>query len=453
MGSSPRPDTIAAIASGVGGGIGIVRLSGPLAEPIVAALIRPWPKRAQSHRLYHGWVHDPNDGRRLDEVLACVMRGPRTFTGEDVGELQGHGGAMLLNDVLLAAIRLGARRAEPGEFTRRAFEAGRIDLGRAEAVAELIAARSRRALTVAQALAEGRLGDEVRTIRRSLVRALAEIEGALDFPDDADATRSSDDAGKLLTELSAQLRRIGQSYRRFVRDGAEVVFLGRANAGKSSLVNALLGEERVLVDAAPGTTRDVVEAEVELDGFLLRLVDTAGERFERDEEAGAVEKRGLALARRRGASGDIAVLVVDGEVGFGAGEAARWQELEGQLRIVVWNKRDRRAAHDLPADARVVETSALDADGVAPLKAALLDLVGGREDESSSPVVSQRQSDALLTAAHDLERAALTLDANGPGEVAAVDARRALHQLGLVTGDTVDADVLDAIFARFCIGK
>ncbi len=452
---SPVPDTIAAIASGVGGGIGIVRLSGPLAEPIIAALVRPWPKRAQSHRLYYGWVHEPGDGttRRIDEVLACVMRAPRTFTGQDVGEIQGHGGALLLNDVLAAAVRLGARRAEPGEFTRRAFEAGRIDLGRAEAVAELIAARSRRALTVAQALAEGKLGDEVHKQRATLVRALAEIEGALDFPDDADAdgAGNTNDAAELIAGLATRLAQTAESYRRFVRDGAEVALIGRTNAGKSSLLNALAGDDRVLVDAEPGTTRDVVEVEVELDGFLARLVDTAGERFA--GEAGGVEQRGIEMARRRSARADIAVLVVDGEIGFGAGEAERWEALRGQPRILVWNKRDRAAPHHLPADVHVVETSALAAEGAAPLKAALVELLGGREDEGSIPVVSQRQRDALVTASQDLTRAAETLAQGGPGEVAAVDARRALHQLGLITGDTVDADVLDAIFARFCVGK
>jgi tRNA modification GTPase len=449
-----RADTIAAIATGTGGGVGIVRLSGPDAEPIVACIMEPWPSRPPSHKLLYGRVRDPETGERIDEVLACVMRAPRSYTGEDVAELQGHGGRLVLERVLQAVLARGARLAEPGEFTRRAFESGRIDLTRAEAVAQLIGARSDRARRAAQAICSGALEREVRGVRSQIVDALAELEGAIDFPDERLETRAEADVGRQLGELGGRLRALGGSYRKLISDGAEVALVGRVNAGKSSLFNALIGEERALVDAGAGTTRDLVEAEVDLVGGRVRLVDTAGERFGDGEQAGAVERRGLELARRRRGRADAMVLVVDGTVGFGDGERALWQELAGTPCLVAWNKRDLGGApRDLPDGAEVVETAAPSGAGVDELRRALARALGGLDEESGVVVVSQRHQAALWDAAAALERAARELGAGQPGELGAIEARAALNHLGRVTGETVDAEVLDAIFARFCIGK
>ncbi|HZS38972.1 MAG TPA: tRNA uridine-5-carboxymethylaminomethyl(34) synthesis GTPase MnmE [Polyangia bacterium] len=464
MSLSRKRDTIAAIATAVGGGVGIVRLSGPAAEAILAQLVIPWPsKRPPSHKLHYGHVRDPSTGETLDEVLACVMRAPRSYTGEDVAELHGHGGALAMRRLLEAALQCGARLAEPGEFTRRAFEAGRIDLTRAEAVAELIGARSEKALAAARARQSGALEREIGEARRELVRALAELDGAIDFPDeklDADPERQT---AAVMDRLSARLKALASSYRRFLHEGAEVALVGRVNAGKSSLFNALAGEERALVDAEAGTTRDVLEAQVELGGVLVRLVDTAGERLGGETHA-SVERRGVELGRRRRGRADVVALVVDGTVGFAEGERELWAGLaahdaehaaapDAAARLIVWNKRDLApAAHALPDGARVVETSALSGAGVDALRSAIAEALGQTDAETTLHVTA-RQREALDDGAAALARAAALLSAGEPPELAAVDARAALHHLGRVTGETVDAEVLDAIFARFCIGK
>jgi tRNA modification GTPase len=450
---TPTSDTIAAIATGVGGGIGIVRISGPRAEEILQLIVENWPGRAPTHKLVHGWARHPVSHERLDEVLACVMRAPRSYTGEMVAEIHGHGGVRVLARVLDAALAAGARRAEAGEFTRRAFENGRIDLTRAEAVAELIGARSDRALRAARALASGVLEREIGVARAGLVGALAELEGAIDFPDEQLDAAPEAATARALAEVAGRLRRLAATFRPYVHAVAEVALVGRVNAGKSSLFNALVGEERALVDARAGTTRDVLEAEAELEGLPVRLIDSAGERFV-DGTDDDLEQRGAALARRRRGRADAALLVVDATVGFLDGERALWQGLDSTARLIAWNKRDLGPPPaGLPDGALVVETAAPAGQGLAELGRAVRGVLGDLDEESGALVVGQRQRDALLDGAVAIERAAAALAEGQPSELAAVDARDGLHHLGRITGETVDADVLDAIFARFCIGK
>jgi tRNA modification GTPase len=431
----------------LGGGIGIVRLSGPLAEPILTALVRPWPKRAPSHKLHLTNAYDPLTGERIDEVLAVVMRKPRSYTGEDVAEIHGHGGRLVLERILQAAVAAGAALAQPGEFTRRAFEAGRIDLTRAEAVAQLIGARSDKALAAAQALHQGALEQAIRQARVKLVALLAELEGAIDFPEDARDAEPEAATAQKLDELRATLARLAQSYRKVVHDGAEVVLVGRVNAGKSSLLNALVGEERALVSAEPGTTRDLVSADVNLCGIQVRLVDTAGER----DAPGELEQKGLELARRRRGRADGFVLVVDGSLGWSDGDRALVRELSPL--VVAWNKRDIAPAAGGDSDITITETSARSGEGVEELKQAIGRMLGAVDEEAGALVVSLRQKEALEAGAAALARAAAVLAAGEPSELAAVEGREALNDLGRVTGETLDAEVLDAIFARFCIGK
>ena len=440
-------DTIAAIATAIGGGIGIVRLSGPRAGEIVGKILRPWPPKPQSHKLQRTIAYDLTTSERIDEVLAVVMRAPKSYTGEDVAELQGHGGALVLQRLLQAVLTAGARMAEPGEFTRRAFEAGRIDLSRAESVAALIGARGERALRAAQAMNAGALAERIVRLRHKLIAVLAELEGAIDFPEDAGDAAPEAASARALGEISREMRAMAKSYRPALFRPAEVALVGRVNAGKSSLLNALVGQERAIVDEMPGTTRDAVVAEVALDGVAVTLVDTAGER----EDPERLEKRGLELGRARAAKADLVVLVVDGSVGFGEVERRAWEAIAGE-KIIAWNKRDLGAPRGLPDAATVVETAATTGDGVAALGQAIARAVAGDVEEGVA-VVSERQAQALDDGAATLERAAAALAAGEPSELAAVDARRALDAMGRVTGETVDADVLDAIFARFCIGK
>jgi tRNA modification GTPase len=446
--ASNARDTIAAIATAAGGGIGIVRLSGPRATSVAQQIVRPWPSRPVSHKLQLGIVHHPRSDERIDQVLAVVMRAPRSYTGEDVVELQGHGGQLVLQRVLEAALAAGARMAEPGEFTRRAFEAGKIDLSRAESVAALIGARSERALKAAQAMSAGALAQRIVRLRQQLVAQLAELEGAIDFPEDVGDAAPEAASARMLRRLALEMAELAGSYRPALFRAAEVALVGRVNAGKSSLLNALAGEERALVDEAPGTTRDAVAAEVALDGVAVTLVDTAGER----DEPERIERRGLELGRARAARSDLVVLVVDGTVGFGATEQARWDAIVGP-KMVAWNKRDLGpAAHGLPTGTIVVETTATNGEGVAALARGIAHAVAGEREEGVA-VVSERQAEALRDGAATIERAAALLRDGEPPELAAVDARRALDAMGRVTGETADAEVLDAIFARFCIGK
>ena len=357
--------------------------------------------------------------------------------------------------MLLAVLGCGARLAAPGEFTRRAFEAGKIDLSRSEAVAELIFARSERALRAAQAVRTGELQSLVDRQRRLLVTRLAELDGSLDFPDEAADAAAPEDSAQLLLQAASELESVSGRFRGLVRDEAEVALVGRTNAGKSSLFNALLGEERALVDAEAGTTRDVVEGLFEFDGRALRLLDTAGERFE-GAKGSTLEERGQAIGRCRRNRADVVVVVVDGTVGFGEGERALWNSIEKQPRLIVWNKRDVAGPCplvELPEHARVVETSATNGLGLALLKGQILELLGVDAEEQGLRPTNRRQSEALLLAATSLRQAAAALGQPGTIDLGAVEARRALHHLGQVTGETASAEVLDAIFSRFCIGK
>jgi tRNA modification GTPase len=443
--------TIAAIATAVGGGVGIVRLSGPAAEAIVRTIVPTLPRSLPSHRLVLGEARDPADGRVLDEILAVVMRGPRSYTGEDVAELHGHGGSASLQALLDATLAAGARLATPGEFTRRAFLADKLDLTQAEAVAGLIAARDARALRAAQQLRQGVLGQRVDEARRQIVAELAELEGALDFPDEAGPTKLSTRAAPLQA-LGETLARLAAGYRRPLGELPEVLLAGRVNVGKSSLLNALCGQERALVDEAPGTTRDLVEAEVDLDlddangrHGRVRVVDTAGAR----EDAGALEQRGQALAEARRSSAALAVLVYDGASGWTAADEALAGVLRAQLPLmVVANKADLPASGASHPEA--VSVSARTGAGVPALRAAIAGALGHDGDEL--PVATARQAAALKDAGRATARAAAALG-DDAAEVAALDLRHALHALGLVTGETISDDVLDAIFARFCIGK
>lgn len=450
-------DTICAIASGTGGGVGVVRVSGPDAEVILRKVAPRLPAVLGSHVLRHVRIVDPESGELVDDALACVMRAPRSYTGENVAEIQAHGGAANLARVLAAVQRAGARLAQPGEFTRRAFLTGRIDLTQAEAVAELIAARSERAARLAQAHLRGAVRGEVERVRERVLAALAEVEAGVDFPDERLDFSPLPALGTAVGEAAREARALADSHRRgrLATSGVDVALVGRANAGKSSLLNAIAGEERALVDAAPGTTRDFLEVEVDLAGLRAVLVDTAGER----ETGPGLEQRGLELGRKRRERADVVVLVVDGSLGFGAAEAQLLDEVRGREGfgvpvVVAWNKRDLAPVPvGLPSHLPVVATCAASGEGVPELVQALRRAAGDGGADEGVIVTSDRQHEHLASAALSLEAAANALRASAPPELAAVDLRAALSRLGEVTGQSVDGAVLDRIFARFCIGK
>ncbi|HNI59902.1 MAG TPA: tRNA uridine-5-carboxymethylaminomethyl(34) synthesis GTPase MnmE [Pseudomonadota bacterium] len=454
--SSP---TICAIASGIGGGIGIIRISGSDAVAIAARILSPWPAEPESHRLYYGQVLSPllpdalsSSREVLDHGMFCLMRAPRSYTGEDVVEIHGHGGAVSLRRIVDAAICAGARAAEPGEFTRRAFLAGKIDLTRAEAVASLLSAQSVQAARQATRQLSGELGLQVGELRRQVTQLLGEMEGLLDFPDlDEDVVILRRLRERLLA-LANRLGALGGSFRlggKALSTGLELALLGRTNAGKSSLVNALSESERVLVDAKPGTTRDFVEVRAEWDGIPITLIDTAGERDDKSE----LEAQGLKLGQKRYSGADLALVVVDGKIGLGPEEERLIAALPSTLpHLIVWNKTDQVGCLPIPGGA--IGVSALNGWGLRQLRQAVLSrLAGSVTAQDELLVTSARQADALRQASLALARAEDVIASGAAVEMAASEVRIAQSRLGEITGEEVSGDVLDAIFSRFCVGK
>ncbi|MFM8524556.1 MAG: tRNA uridine-5-carboxymethylaminomethyl(34) synthesis GTPase MnmE [Cyanobacteriota bacterium] len=447
-------DTIAAVATAVApgqGSVAIVRLSGPQAEAIGRALfVAPGRQPWESHRVLYGHVVDPGSGERLDEALLLLMKAPRSFTREDVVEFHCHGGLVCVQRVLELVLASGARRAEPGEFSQRAFLNGRLDLTRAEAISELITARSRRAAQLAMAGLDGGLQERIRVLRHRLLDALAELEARVDFeeslpPLDAEALVLELQAVRQALLLLVADSRQGQ----LLRDGLRVAIVGRPNVGKSSLLNLLSRCERAIVTDLPGTTRDLLESEVVLNGVPLTLVDTAGIR----ESCDRVEQLGIARSHQALARADAVLLLFDLNLGWSpADQALREQVPSGVPLLVVGNKRDclPEAAVVAPAD---LTLSALQGEGLEALVAALLDRCGAVPPEGLQVALNHRQRDLAAAAALSLERSLEAAAAELPWDFWTIDLRAATRSLGEITGEEVQEAVLDRVFSRFCIGK
>jgi tRNA modification GTPase len=450
-------DTIAAIATPLGeGGIGIVRLSGPEALPIARRLFRPRRRgRWQSHRLYLGHIVDPKGGT-VDEVLLTCMHAPHTYTREDVVEINCHSGYRVLRRILDLALSQGARLARPGEFTLRAFLSGRVDLTQAEAVLELIQARTDAGLKVAAGHLEGNLGRGIGQARGALLDLLARVEAALDFPEEAgelspEALRAGLAAQAQLLETLAGTYQEG----RLLREGLRVVIAGRPNVGKSSLLNRLLNLDRAIVTEIPGTTRDVIEEAITLNGVAVRLSDTAGLRPAQDR----LEALGVQRARDRLAQADLVLYLVDGSLPFDPGDGEALAELAARPGLAVINKIDLPPAL-LEADLQqatafpIVRLSALTGQGLPDLKQAIVDLALGGGLKWAGEVVTQaRHHRHLLNCLDYLRQARELLGEATPWELVALELKEAIRELGEITGEEVGDDVLDRIFSEFCLGK
>jgi tRNA modification GTPase len=452
-------DTIAAIATPPGeGGVGIVRLSGPRAVEIAARLFQSSRghdiTRTKSWRSYHG--HATENGAALDEVLVHVMRAPRSYTREDVVELCGHGGPAAMQALLDACLAQGARLAQPGEFTLRAFLNGRIDLVQAEAVLDQIQARTKAALQAATAASSGTLSRALFDMKERLAHAMAYVEAAVDFPED--------DLPSLVTPaLLADLERVRSDMQRLMetadsgrllREGVTLAIAGRPNVGKSSLFNALLRDTRAIVSPHAGTTRDRIEEHLNLRGVPVRLVDTAGLRDATDE----VEQQGVALARAALQQAQAVLFVADRSVGLTAEDRALAEEvlaLESPT-LLLWNKSDLPPAEALPVLEgfhTVVDLSAKTGDGIAALEDALAALLlSGLQQDAHQPMLTRLHQKDSLRRAHDYVAQVLAQPARSP-EFLALDLREALDAIGEITGETTPDDILGAIFSSFCIGK
>jgi len=457
--SQPDPaDTIAAISTPLGeGGIGIVRLSGPEAIQIARRIFRPHRDRGgmQSHRLYLGHIVDP-DGGVIDEVLLSFMQSPHTYTREDVVEINCHSGYGVLRQILDLALSQGARLARPGEFTLRGFLSGRVDLTQAEAVLELIQARTDAGLKVAAGHLQGGLGRGIREAREALLDLLARVEAALDFPEEAAELAPP----SLATGLAAQrqfLAELDGTYRegRLLREGLKAVIAGRPNVGKSSLLNALLDLDRAIVTEIPGTTRDVIEEAIILGGVMVRLSDTAGLGPARDR----LEALGIERTRDRLAQADLVLYLVDGSLPLTAADREALAELAATPGLLVINKMDLPPAlweTDLAAATAfpVVKISALTGQGIRELKQAVADLALGGGLHAAGEIVTQARHHRHLQNCLVCLRQAEELLGPAPAwELVALELKEAIRELGEITGQEVGEDVLDRIFSQFCLGK
>jgi len=460
----PNPsDTIAALSTPPGqGGIGIVRISGPRSLEIAGRIFRPnhpipeW----QSHRLLLGILVDPSTGEALDEVLLSVMKAPRSYTREDVVEINSHSGYALLERILQIVIEAGARPAQPGEFTLRAFLNGRIDLTQAEAVLDLIRSKSERGLAMAARQLRGLLKDRIEAMCRSLIELLAQTEVAIDYPEEEGGIRPGPEAAfRLKRDVIAPLDDIRSSHvqRRLWMEGTKVAIVGRVNAGKSSILNRLSGEDRAIVAAEPGTTRDVVEQAIHIGGLPVRLLDTAGYR----EAASEVERMGIRLMERCIEEADFALCVVDQSRRPECDDLTVFERCRGIPALVVVNKVDlppqwsEAELSEVSGGLPRIRVSALTGEGIDALERALGEAIlsekhaGKGGDFAPNP----RQCRALNTASGHLHQAAIHLENDAPLDIIALDLRSGLEALGEITGEYTPEDVLNQIFSDFCLGK
>jgi len=464
--STLRDDTIVAISTPPGeGGIGIVRMSGPDALKIANAIfyspkgIRP--SCSESHRLHYGFIIDPHSGERIDEVLLSVMRAPHTYTREDMVEINCHGGYLVLRRVLELTIRQGARPAMPGEFTMRAFLNGRIDLTQAEAVLDLIKAKTEEAERIAIEQVAGVLRRKIEDISEDLQELVVEVEAYIDFPDE-DIFKGPLSIEHRIIEIRDKLKDLSKSFYqgRILREGIATVIAGRPNVGKSSLLNALLGMDRAIVTDIPGTTRDIIEETINIKGIPLRLIDTAGIREAKDiVEAEGIKRTEMAIERA-----DMVLVVIDGSQDLTEYDLSLLEKLRDKevLTLIVLNKKDLglvlQKSHEAFRELPVIEISAIKNEGLDDLKEKIFNLITKRGSfEPGQRVLLTRARhkvliDEALCATEEVSE--MLTSKSAPLEIIAFNLRKALSSLNEIIGlEFSEEDILSRIFSEFCIGK
>lgn len=455
-------DTIAAISTPMGeGAIAIVRVSGPDAVKAANQIFKgPNIEEVQSHTIHYGFIVDPKTNEKVEEVMVTVLRAPKTFTREDIVEINCHGGLVSVNRVLQLVLNQGVRLAEPGEFTKRAFLNGRIDLSQAEAVMDLIRAKTDRAMNVAIGQMEGKLSQLVRRLRQTILETLAHVEVNIDYPEYDDVEEMTH---KLLfekaTEINAEIEKLLETSKqgKILRDGLSTVIIGRPNVGKSSLLNSLVHENKAIVTDIPGTTRDVIEEYVNVRGVPLRLVDTAGIRETED----IVERIGVERSRQVLKEADLILLVLNNAEPLTAEDRKLFEAARGMDVIVIVNKIDldnklnMEEVRELAKAYPLVSTSLKEESGIDQLEEAISALFfEGKLESSDITYVSNTRHIALLNQAKkSIEDVISGIHAGMPIDLIQIDFTRTWEILGEIIGDTVHESLINQLFSQFCLGK
>ena len=454
-------DTIAALSTPAGsGGIGIVRISGPDAVEVADRLFVPAKGKPlgerKSHTVSYGKI--VYEGRVCDEVLVSIMRAPNTYTREDIAEINCHGGIRSVTAVLEAVLRSGARLAEPGEFTKRAFLNGRIDLTQAEAVADIISAKTDKSRETALKRLDGSLCVKIRALREKILLMLANIEAAIDYPEHDDETMTYESVANGSRELMSELDRLiaGADTGRIYKEGIKTVILGKPNVGKSSLLNAAVDEERAIVTDIPGTTRDVLEELININGIPLRLTDTAGIR----DTDNPIEKIGVEKSRSLADEADLVLLMLDGSRPLDDKDRELINLSENKNRIVIINKSDLVQCIDI---SEITTLTGSDPIAVSVKQDSGLELIyerirsmflgGSIAADDEVLISSERNKNSLYKAKQFLYNVIETVDNRMPEDLISIDLTQAYEALGEITGETLDEDIIDKIFSEFCLGK
>ncbi len=454
-------DTIAAISTPIGeGGIGIVRISGPEAIAISSRIFFSSKgvnlSTVKSHTIHYGYIIDPESGEKIDEVLVSVMRAPKTYTKEDIVEINCHGGFIILNRILNIVIRQGARVAEPGEFTKRAFLRGRIDLSQAESVIDLIRAKTDDARKIALEHLDGKLSTKINELRDILTRVCAHVEAYIDFPEEDIDGLTEAEIKKEIIKVRDEIDKLIEGYEegKIYREGLRVAIVGKPNVGKSSLLNALLMKERAIVTEIPGTTRDIIEEYINIKGLPVKIIDTAGIRKSYD----LVENEGIRRTLKALDEAELVLLMLDMSEEINSLDMEIIDRAKDKKIIVVLNKSDiKRDVFELPQQLKnkpSVEISALKGEGIEKLKETIFNLsVLGRYSQEGLIVTKLRHKVALESAKSSMNNALDSFGKNEPLEITAMFLREGLSFLGQIVGIITTEDILNLIFSEFCIGK
>ena len=458
-----QQDTIAALVTAVGeSSVGIIRISGPEAVKIAAKIYQGKSDllTADTHTIHYGYVYDWKHDKKIDEALFMLMRGPRSFTGEDVVEVQCHGGMVVLKQVLQLILLSGARLAEQGEYSKRAFLNGRLDLAQAESIMDIVQAKTDKGVDLALSQLQGNLSGMVKTLRADLLELIAFIQADIDYPDDDIERLTMEQQQERILNLKMQVNAVLKNAQKgkMIRDGLKVVIAGKPNVGKSSLLNALLGQERAIVTDIPGTTRDVIEEYINLNGIPLKIVDTAGIR----ETDNVVEQIGVDKAQQFVKNADLVLYVVDAVQGLTEQDEQMMADIHKQPVIYLLNKSDmgisdaiRQQLNDVIGTAPLLEISAREKIGLEQLEEKITDLffAGTLEVSNDIMVTNVRHIQILEESLAHMDGFLNGIMMGLSVDFLVIDLQNAWEKLGKITGETVEEDLLDQIFSKFCLGK